>query len=166
MLLHSVCGSLPFPSGSAGKESAFKVGDPGLIPGWGSSLGEGHGNPLQYSCQDNPHWQRSLPGVTNTHFLSLGTQKSLSSRPSYVRHGQPCGYNWYSISEGDVYHFWAKLFKTLSVILHLSFSLLQPQWHCKEQSPITWIPEQGAHGVEPSSPRWTVAWISNKCWLF
>ena len=30
------------------------VGDVGLIPGLGRSLGEGHGNPLQYSCLENP----------------------------------------------------------------------------------------------------------------
>ena len=30
------------------------VGDPGLIPGWGRSPGEGNGNPLQYSCLGNP----------------------------------------------------------------------------------------------------------------
>ena len=39
-----------FPCGS---ESACNVGDLGLIPGWGRSLGEGHGNPLQYSCLEN-----------------------------------------------------------------------------------------------------------------
>ena len=36
-----------FPSGSDGKESAFNVGDPGLIAGLGISHGEGNGNPLQ-----------------------------------------------------------------------------------------------------------------------
>ena len=30
------------------------VGDPGSIPGLGRSPGEGHGNPLQYSCLENP----------------------------------------------------------------------------------------------------------------
>ena len=39
-----------FPSGSDSKESACKAGDPGSIPGSGRSLGEGNGNPLQYSC--------------------------------------------------------------------------------------------------------------------
>ena len=39
-----------FPCGS---ESACNVGDLGLIPGWGRSPGEGHGNPLQYSCLEN-----------------------------------------------------------------------------------------------------------------
>ena len=37
-----------------GKESAYNVGDPGLIPGSGRSAGEGNGNPLQYSCLENP----------------------------------------------------------------------------------------------------------------
>ena len=35
-----------FPGGSDGKESACNAGDPGLIPGWGRSPGEGNGNPL------------------------------------------------------------------------------------------------------------------------
>ena len=40
-------------SGSDGKESAHKAGDPGLILGLGRSPGEGNGNPLQYSCLEN-----------------------------------------------------------------------------------------------------------------
>jgi len=40
--------------GSEGKASACNVGDPGLIPGSGRSLGEGNGNPLWYSCLENP----------------------------------------------------------------------------------------------------------------
>ena len=36
------------------KVSAYNTGDPGLIPGWGRSPGEGNGNPLQYSCLENP----------------------------------------------------------------------------------------------------------------
>ena len=39
--------SLDFPGGLDGKASAYNVGDPGLIPGLGRSLGEGNGNPLQ-----------------------------------------------------------------------------------------------------------------------
>jgi len=35
-----------FLGGSVSKESACNTGDPGLIPGWGRSLGEGNGNPL------------------------------------------------------------------------------------------------------------------------
>ena len=40
--------------GSDDKESACNVGDPGLNPAWGRSPGEGNGNPLQYSCLENP----------------------------------------------------------------------------------------------------------------
>ena len=40
---------LGFPGSSAGKESTCNAGDPGLIPWWGSSPGEGIGHPLQYS---------------------------------------------------------------------------------------------------------------------
>ena len=43
-----------FTGGSDGKESACNIGDVGLIPGSGRSPGEGKGNPLQYSCLDNP----------------------------------------------------------------------------------------------------------------
>ena len=43
-----------FPGGSDGKASACNAGDPGLIPGSGRSPGEGNGNPLQYSCLENP----------------------------------------------------------------------------------------------------------------
>jgi len=43
-----------FPRDSDGKTSAYNAGDPGLIPGLGQSPGEGNGNPLQYSCLENP----------------------------------------------------------------------------------------------------------------
>ena len=37
-----------------GKESTCSAGDLGSVPGWGRSPGGGHGNPLQYSCLENP----------------------------------------------------------------------------------------------------------------
>ena len=46
---------LGFPGDSDGKEYVCNVGDLGLIPGLGRSPGGGHGNPLQYSCLENPH---------------------------------------------------------------------------------------------------------------
>ena len=42
------------PGGSEVKVSACNAGDLGSIPGLGSSPGEGNGNPLQYSCLENP----------------------------------------------------------------------------------------------------------------
>ena len=53
-------GSLGATSSSDGKESACNAGDPGWIPGLGRSPGGGHGNPLQYSCLENPHGKKSL----------------------------------------------------------------------------------------------------------
>ena len=45
---------LGFPGGSEVKASACNAGDLGSIPGSGRSPGEGNGNPLQYSCLENP----------------------------------------------------------------------------------------------------------------
>ena len=45
---------LGFPGGSDGKEFACNKGDLGFISGLGRSPGEGDGNPLQYSCLENP----------------------------------------------------------------------------------------------------------------
>ena len=42
-----------FPGGSDGKESACNAGGLGLTPGSGRSLGEGTGNPLQFSFLEN-----------------------------------------------------------------------------------------------------------------
>ena len=43
-----------FPGGSDGKASVYNEGDLGSIPRFGRSPGEGNGNPLQYSCLENP----------------------------------------------------------------------------------------------------------------
>ena len=51
-----------FAGGSDGKESACYVRDLGPIPGLGRSPGGRTGNPLQYSCLENPHGQRTLAG--------------------------------------------------------------------------------------------------------
>ena len=52
-----------FPGGSDDKEPTRNVGDLGLITALGRSPGGRHGNPLQYSCLENPHGQRSLATV-------------------------------------------------------------------------------------------------------
>ena len=53
-----------FPGDSDGRESAWYAGDLGLILGLTKSPGGGHDNPLQYSCLENPHGQRSLVGYS------------------------------------------------------------------------------------------------------
>ena len=59
-----------FPDGSDGKESACNAGDLGSIPGSGRSPGEGNGNPLQYSCLENPMyggaWWATVHGVAKS----------------------------------------------------------------------------------------------------
>jgi len=58
-----------FPGGSDGKASAYNVGDLGSTPGSRRSPGEGNGNPLQYSCLENPMdggtWWATVHGVAN-----------------------------------------------------------------------------------------------------
>ena len=53
-IMESLTSIMGFPGGSEGKVSACNAGDLGLIPGSGRSPGEGNGNPLQYSCLENP----------------------------------------------------------------------------------------------------------------
>ena len=52
---------------SAGKESTCNAGDPGLIPGSGTSFGEGNSYLLQYSCRENSMdrgaWQAPVHGL-------------------------------------------------------------------------------------------------------
>ena len=59
-----------FPGGSEVKASACNAGDLSLIPGLGRSPGEGNGNPLQYSCLENPMdggaWWATVHGVTKS----------------------------------------------------------------------------------------------------
>ena len=52
--LHSSHMLADFPGGSDGKASAYKAGDMGSVPGLGRFPAEGNGNPLQYSCLENP----------------------------------------------------------------------------------------------------------------
>ena len=56
-----------FPAGSDYKESTCNAGDLGSIPGLGGSPGEGHGNPLHYSCLENPMdrgaWWATVHGI-------------------------------------------------------------------------------------------------------
>ena len=59
-----------FPSGSEAKESTCNARDPDSIPESGRSSGEGTGNPLQYSCLENPMdrgaWRATVHGVAES----------------------------------------------------------------------------------------------------
>ena len=92
--------------GSDGKESACKAGVVGSIPGQERSPGEGNGNPLQYSCLENPMDRGAWVGYSPRgrkesdttewlHFISLPASQADSS-PS-KQPGKPCLYlyKWY-----------------------------------------------------------------------
>ena len=109
-----------FPGGSDGKESACNSGDLGLIPGWiwfptwvGKSPGERSGNPLQCSCLENPHGQRSLVGYG---CKELDTTERLST----VQHKLLQGLEFISGMSSPVY--WLIL---LCFVLNLSWYYLE-----------------------------------------
>ena len=78
-----------FPGGSEVKASACNAGDLGSIPGSGRSPGEGNGNPLQYSCLENPmdggSWWAAVHGVTKSR-TRLSEQFIFSSVQSEIHH--------------------------------------------------------------------------------
>ena len=82
--------SLGLPGNSDGKEFACSAEDPSLTPRLGRSPGEGHGNPLQYSCLDNPYGQRSLAG-----YSPWGHEESdMTERLTHTAIQQACAQNW------------------------------------------------------------------------
>ena len=83
---------MDFPGGSDGKASVYNAGDLGSIPGSGRFPGEGNGNPLQYSCLENPTdggawcpWGcKELDMTEQLHFTSKTETRLLSSRNSSI----------------------------------------------------------------------------------
>ena len=67
-----------------GKESACKEGDPGSIPGSGRSPGGGNGNPLQYSCPEKSHGQKSLVGYSPKGHKESDMTERLSTKSENV----------------------------------------------------------------------------------
>ena len=68
-----------FPGGSDRKESVCNEGDLGSTPGLGRSPWGGHGNPLQYTCLENPHGQWNLVGYSKWGHKELGATEQLST---------------------------------------------------------------------------------------
>ena len=60
----------PYQHGAVAKNPPTNAGDLGSIPGLGRSFGGGHGNPLQYSCLENPMdrgtWRATVHGVAKS----------------------------------------------------------------------------------------------------
>ena len=70
---------LGFPGGSSGKESSCNAGDLSSIAGLGRSPGGGRDNPLQYSCLENPHGQRSRKAAVHGIAKSRTQRKQVST---------------------------------------------------------------------------------------
>ena len=79
--------NLGFSGGSVIKNLPDNVGDMGLIPGSGGAPGEGNGNPLQYSCLENPMdkgaWWATVYGVTRVRY-ALATKPPPPEKIKYV----------------------------------------------------------------------------------
>ena len=78
---------LGFPGGSDCKASAYNAGDLGSITGSGRSPGEKNGNPLQYSCLENPIYGEALIG-----YSPWGCKKSDTTERLHFHLGLP---RWY-----------------------------------------------------------------------
>ena len=79
---------LSFPGGSEDKASAYNAGDPGLSPGLGRFPGEGNGNPLQYSCLENPRergtWWAAVYGVAQSRLVVQMVKNPPAMRETWV----------------------------------------------------------------------------------
>ena len=73
-----------FPDGLDSKKSACNAGDVGSVPGLGRSPGEVDGNPLQYSCLENPMDQRSLVPYSPWGHKELDTTERLTQQKSLI----------------------------------------------------------------------------------
>ena len=66
------------------KNPPVNVGHLGSIPGLGGPPGGGHGNPLQYSCLENPHGQRSLAGYSPWGCKESDMTKQINAHKVYI----------------------------------------------------------------------------------
>ena len=101
-----------FPCSSLSKESACHAGDPGLNPGLGRFPGEGKGNPLQYSCLENPmDWEAWLQSMglqrvrhnwVTSHFPLPNNQKNLEKEKNVTTNSvimyKLTKFNWMCLS--------------------------------------------------------------------
>ena len=88
------------------------MGDLGSIPRLGRFPGEGYGNPLQYSCLENPHGQRSLAGCSSWGHKESDMTRQLSTAHSVEGPGLAL-----------IPRIWSIHGRTLSTCAHLSAHL-------------------------------------------
>ena len=124
------------------KVSAKPVGDLGSIPGLGRSPGGGHGNPLQYSCLENPHGQRILTGYSPWGHKESDTTELLSTAHlpniQVFNHGFSISYSftqkWYSMKSGQLSHSLitdALFLKTTNIVQFITETLFPYLLFCR-----------------------------------
>ena len=94
-----------FPSGSEAKESTCNARDPDSIPESGRSSGEGTGNPLQYSCLENPMDRGAWRAAVHV-FAELDKTEQLVM-PSSRGSSQPRAWTKVSHIKGRYFTIWA-----------------------------------------------------------
>ena len=136
-----------FPGGSEVKASACNVGDLGSIPGLGRFPGEGNGNPLQYSCLENPMdwgaWWATVHRVAN-HGYARNSRTSVCSlsRPHYGGLGPLPGPPLPGCQP------------RMTPYVHPDFIPLSPVWSS------SWVPPQGRPTLS------SIHTLENHLWLF
>ena len=131
-------GHVGSPGGSAGKESACNAGDPGSIPVWGRSAGEGICYPLQYSWTSlGAQLVKNLPAMQETWLRFLGwedlLEKGKATHSSILAWRNP----WTVQSRGSqrvrydwaTFIFWASSLSWSSPALKILTGLLARNWH-------------------------------------
>ena len=131
--------SITKPWNSVSKESACNARDLGLIPGSGRSPRDGNGNPLQYSCLENPMDRGASLAIVH------GINKSWTWLSDWITTT-----NWYVISTSITKHRYYQFVvavKSLSCVQHfvtpwtvacqasLSFTI---SWICSSSCPLSW----------------------------
>ena len=159
-----------FPGGSVSEESACSAGDLALIPGLGRSPEEGNGNPLQYSCLENPMdrgaWWATVHGVAKSQMRL--SRLSLSLSP--LIHGLSALHNYpYLI-----------LNKSTELCNGLGWLYLQGSWpsclNCLSLKVMKLLSDRvgsnvtvqsilGLYWYISHSQQWPGLWRLDKCWL-
>jgi len=87
--LHALWVSKGFPGGCLVKNPPANAGDTGLIPGLGRSSGGGNGNPLQYSCLENPMdrggWQATVHGAAESDMTKQQSMHSWINNIEFIK---------------------------------------------------------------------------------
>ena len=158
-----------FPGGSDGKASVYNTGDPGLIPGSGISPGEGNGNPLQYSCLENPMdrgaWQVTVHAVMKSRtrlsdfiftFQFHALEKEMATHSSVLAWripgtGEPSELP--SMGSHRVRHNWSDLAAAAGVAYYRHIPV-NPNWGRKWQPTPVFLPgeSQGQRSLVGYSP--------------